>query len=188
MTNVDVIERAVRIASVAHRSQVRKDGDMPYISHPVMVAIKLLKSGFDDDVVAAALVHDVLEDTEYPAIKLKEELGDNVFNMVKALTHDDSLSWEEKKVKYVESIRVSDDNVKAISIADKIHNAESLLVAYDERDKDVWKMFNRGRDKKIWFEREMLKVFKETWKHPLIDEYEKLIEEIESLDFDPSIS
>lgn len=56
------------------------------------------------------------------------------------------------------------------------------MAAYKEQGPDLWKQFNRGKDKKVWFEAEVLKMLKETWQHPLIDEYEKLIEQEKKLE------
>jgi (p)ppGpp synthase/HD superfamily hydrolase len=176
-----IIEKAVRISVSAHKDQARKGDNLPYIIHPIMVAIKLSKYNFPDTVIAAAFVHDVLEDTDFPEDKLKNELGEEVLEIVKAVTNDDSLSWEEKKKKYVETVRAGSDGAKAVAVADKIHNLESLLLAYSEQGPELWKKFNRGKEQKLWFENEVLKMLKETWKHPLIEEYEKLLEQEKGL-------
>ena len=178
----NIIEKVTRIAVEAHKNQVRKADNSPYIIHPFMVALKLQKYNFEDEVIAAALTHDVLEDTDYPEEKFREELGDEVYKIVKAVTNDDSLVWEEKKKQYIETVRNGPEGAKAVCIADKIHNLECLLIAYNEQGKEVWKKFNRGKDKKVWFETEVLKMLKDTWQHPMIDEYETLVEEEKKLE------
>ena len=94
---INLIEKATRIALSAHKDQFRKGDNLPFIIHPFMVALKLAKRNFSNEVIAAALTHDVLEDTDYPEDKLREELGEEVFRIVKAVSHDDSLEWEERK-------------------------------------------------------------------------------------------
>lgn len=178
---LNIVEKAIRIAVVAHQNQTRKGDGLPYIIHPIMVALKLAKHGFSDEIIAAALTHDVLEDTDFGEGILKQELGDEVFDIVKAVTNDESLSWEDKKKKYIETVRNGNEGAKAVAVADKIHNLESLLIAYQKQGKDVWKNFNRGKDQKVWFENEVLKMLKETWNHPLIDEYQELIKQEEKL-------
>ncbi|HHX58572.1 MAG TPA: HD domain-containing protein [Candidatus Moranbacteria bacterium] len=170
-----LLEKAVLVSVEAHKDQIRKGDDSPYIAHPFMVALKLAKYHFSDTVIAAALVHDVLEDTEFSEEKLKEELGEEVLEIVRIVTNDDSLPWEEKKRRYVESVRAGSEGAKAVALADKIHNLESLLLAHSKQGPELWKRFNRGKDKKIWFEEEVLKMLKETWDHPLIEEYERLL-------------
>ncbi len=177
-----LIEKAIRMATSAHQGQMRKDGP-PYIIHPVAVALMLARHGFAKAVIAAALVHDVLEDTPITADEMGEELGPEVLELVQAVSYDKTLSWEDQRVKYVEAVRKALEGAKAISIADKIHNAESLLMAYEKEGKAVWSHFNRPRDKKIWFEEEMLKMFKESWQHPLVEEYAALVEKLKALEY-----
>jgi hypothetical protein len=62
-----------------------------------------------------------------------------VLGIVKAVTNDDSLSWEEKKKKYVETVRNDPEGAKAVAVADKTHNLESLLIAYAEQGPELWK-------------------------------------------------
>jgi (p)ppGpp synthase/HD superfamily hydrolase len=179
---ISVVERAAKIALLAHNGQTRKGDGSPYIIHPLMVAMKLNQYGFDDKIVAAALVHDVLEDTDFSEKDLRLELGDEIVEIVKAVTNDDSLSWEEKKKKYIETVRNGGVEAKAVALADKIHNLESLLAAYEEQGSKLWEKFNRGKEQKIWFETEVLKMLQETWDHPMIKEYEELIEKEKELE------
>lgn len=180
-SKLTLIEKAIRIAAGAHFDQTRKGDGMIYITHPIAVALKLAKHGFSDTVIAAALVHDVLEDTDYPVDRLRKELGNKVFKIVKALTNDKSLEWEEKKLKYIETVRKGPEESKAIAVADKIHNLECLIAVHAKDGPKIWKRFNRGKEKKVWFEKKFLKMIKQTWKHPLIKEYEKLIKKEEKL-------
>ena len=177
-----LLERAVRIAVEAHKDQTRKGDGLPYITHPFMVALKLAKLNFSDEVIAAALVHDVLEDTDFGEANLRAELGDEVVNMVLSVTNDDSLEWIDKKKKYVETVRAGNEGAKAVALSDKIHNLESLLIGHSEKGTSFWNNFNEGKDKKVWFELEVLKMLRETWDHPMLDEYEQLIEKEKQLD------
>jgi len=179
---IGLIEKASRIALLAHAGQTRKGDNLPYIIHPYMVAMKLAKHNFSDQIIAAALTHDVLEDTTFGEENLGIELGQDVLEIVKAVTNDDSLDWEEKKKKYVESVRRGPEGAKAVAVADKIHNLESLLLIHAQHGPAIWKKFNRGKDQKLWFEQEVLKMLRETWSHPLIDEYEALLELESKLD------
>ena len=172
-----ILEKATRIAVRAHATQKRKEGDLPYVSHPFMVALKLAKYDFPDTVLAAALTHDVLEDTEYGEENLRTEIGEEAFGIVKAVTNDDTLSWEDKKTKYIETVRNGPEGSKAVATADKVHNMESLIISYREQGPAIWEHFNKGKEKKVWFEEEMLKMLRETWQHPLVDEYDALLEE-----------
>ena len=177
---LSLIEKAIRIIVTAHANQKRKNDGSPYVVHPLMVAIKLMKYNFSDEVIAAALVHDILEDTDISEQELRDNLGNGVVDLVKMVTNDNFLSWEDKKNKYIETVRNGSEEAKAISIAGKIHNAENFLFTYNQIGSEIWKKFSRGKEKKMWFEEEMLKMFKETWSHPMINEYEKLVEQMQN--------
>lgn len=181
MSELPLLERAVRLAVRAHSGQMRKESDTPYITHLIGVALILAKHGFSDTIIAAGLAHDTVEDTSVTPEELREALGEEVAGIVASATNDDSLAWEEKKKKYIESIRDASEGAKAVATADKIHNAESLLVAYAEQGTELWKFFNAGRDKKLWFENAMLAMLQENWKHPLVDEYAQLVKKMNAL-------
>ena len=85
------------------------------------------------------------------------------------------------KKKYVESVRNGSAGANEVAIADKINNLESLLIAYEEQGPALWEKFNRGKDQKVWFENEVLKMLKDTWPHSLIEEYESLLMMIKEL-------
>jgi len=175
---LSLTEKALRIGLKAHEGQTRKGEEIPYITHPVMVGLRLAQNGFSEEVIAAAIVHDTVEDTGVSFDDLEEELGKPVADIVRGVTHNDDLPWEEKKKGYAESVRIGSDGVKAVALMDKIHNAEYLLNTYEELGAEVWTRFKRGKEKKIWFEEMMLSVFKETWEHPLIAHYEDLIQKL----------
>ena len=179
---ISLVEKAARIAARAHAGVERKD-DSLYIVHPFMVALKLAKHNFPEPVIAAALTHDVLEDTDYPEEKLRKELGDETVNIVKAVTNssDKSISWREKKNRYVETTRKGPAGAKAVSVADKIHNLECLLIAHAEQGPAIWGEFHSSREDKRWYEEAVLKMLKETWDHTLIAEYERLLKKEKDL-------
>lgn len=180
--NYTLIERATALAMRAHTGQMRKEAPMPYIVHPIAVGLILARHGFSDAVIAAALVHDVIEDMNVTEEELRRELGDKVADLVAPVTHDNTLSWEEKKKAYVETVRNARNEVKAISLADKIANAHSLIAAHKAQGAAIWKYFNAGREKKLWFEHMMLAMFRESFDHPMVEEYAMLAAEMDALE------
>ncbi|MBU2035788.1 MAG: HD domain-containing protein, partial [Candidatus Omnitrophica bacterium] len=141
--------------------------------------MNLAKHGFSEETIAAACVHDVLEDTDYPPEQLKRELGAHVVKIVQAVTNDDSLKWEDKKLRYIQTTKDGPEEAKAVACADKIDNMRSFIEAYQVQGVDVWKKFNRGRDGTIWYWSELMKMLKQSWKHPLLREYESVLKEVE---------
>ena len=179
---MDITEKAIQIAVNAHKDQVRKSDGTPYIVHPFMVARILDKYGFDDVIIAAAVTHDVLEDTSVTKAQFRAELGDKVLEIVESVSEDKSLKWEDRKVAYIETVKQGSEGTKAVSVADKIHNLKSLIDGYHKQGPMIWKKFNRGKTKKMWFERSLCNALKKTWSHPLLDEYEQLLLIVEKFD------
>ena len=182
ITEEKLIEKAHEIAREAHKNQVRKTDGSPYINHPLAVADILKSYDFNEVVISAAITHDVLEDTDTSESKLRSLLGDEVVDIVVAVSEDKELPWEERKEKYTSRIAEANDETKAVSVADKIHNAQSLIASHKIDGPKVWKVFNRDKEKKIWFERLLLSKLQKTWSHPLLDEYVDLINQLEQLE------
>jgi len=176
-----LVEEAFLFALKAHHGQTRKGDDTPYITHPVAVAMKLKGHGFSDVIIAAALLHDVIEDCGVQKEELEEKFGKEIAGIVDEVSHNHNLSWEEKKKEYAEDVRSGSEAAKAVSLADKIHNMESIKVLYDERGDVVWGIFRKDFSKKLWFEELMLKVFTEEFDHPMVKEYEALVSWMRSL-------
>ncbi len=177
-----VVEKATILAIRAHSGQMRKDAPTPYIAHPIRVALLLARYGFSDTVIAAGLLHDVVEDTSVSLEEIKDEFGNEIAELVKSVSNDDTLGWEEKKKKYIETLRGAPDNSKAIATADKIANAESLLAARAREGSAVWSHFNAPREKKLWFEESVLEMLLEKWPCPMVEEYARLVVALKGLD------
>ncbi|USN88979.1 MAG: bifunctional (p)ppGpp synthetase/guanosine-3',5'-bis(diphosphate) 3'-pyrophosphohydrolase [Candidatus Nomurabacteria bacterium] len=175
-------EKALRLATAAHKDQVRKSDGSPYITHPVMVGVLLKEYGFSEAVVAAGFTHDVLEDTSVTREELAAKLGEDVAVMVDGVSEDKDLSWEARKERYVAGVVAAGEGVRAVSIADKIHNAESILNDYEHKGRAVWNVFNRGKAKKLWFEELLYTELKKDWEHPLLERYGRLIEQLKGLE------
>lgn len=178
---LSLTDRALLLAFAAHEGQRRHEGT-PYITHPVAVAFILAKHGFGEEVIAAALVHDVLEDTAVTEDAMRQELGDTVADIVKAVSYDRSLPWKGQRERYIESVREAGESVMAVSLADKVHNAQSLLALHAAGGPAIWAKFNATKERKLWFEEAMLAMLKEAWQHPMVGEYEALVVQLRTLD------
>lgn len=175
-------QTALTLAVEAHALQIRKHNGTPYIVHPIMVARIVETAGFNETVVAAALLHDVLEDTQVSALTLEAAVGSDILRMVQALSEDKPIEWRARKAKYIEAVIAAGESVWAISVADKIHNAESLLEFHAEVGNTVWSVFNKGKVDKIWFEETLLSALQQVWQHPLLDRYAALVSEMQKLE------
>jgi len=128
--NVDtsIVERAFVAAETAHQGQLRKSGD-PYITHPVAVAEILVEFGLDPATIAAALLHDTVEDTNYSSEKLRVDFGDEVASLVEGVTKLDKLTYgptaEAETVRKMVVAMAKDIRVLVIKLADRLHNART---------------------------------------------------------------
>ena len=126
--DIAVVERAFVAAESAHRGQLRKSGD-PYITHPVAVAEILVEFGLDPATIAAALLHDTVEDTNYSSEKLRDDFGDEVANLVEGVTKLDRLTYgptaEAETVRKMVVAMAKDIRVLVIKLADRLHNART---------------------------------------------------------------
>lgn len=126
--DTEIVARAFAAADAAHEGQLRKSGD-PYITHPVAVAEILVEFGLDPATIAAALLHDTVEDTSYSAEKLRADFGDEVANLVEGVTKLDRLTYgptaEAETVRKMVVAMAKDIRVLVIKLADRLHNART---------------------------------------------------------------
>ena len=136
----DKIAMAYRLAEKAHGGQQRQSGE-PYISHPLAVAEILVGLGMDSDCICAALLHDVVEDTDITLEVLQKKFGHDVALMVDGVTKIKKLSFASKEDKQSENIRkmllaMSEDiRVIIIKLADRLHNIRTLQFKSPEKQR-----------------------------------------------------
>ncbi|HEU5251995.1 MAG TPA: HD domain-containing protein [Solirubrobacterales bacterium] len=128
-----LVRSALEQARADHAGQVRNgSGGMPYVEHPVTVAARLDEQGVRDEVLAAALLHDVIEDSGTTLDELREKFGEEVAGMVGALTDDQSIdSYRERKAEHRERVAAAAGEAMAIYGADKLTNVTTLRAAYE---------------------------------------------------------
>ena len=175
-------QQALALAVAAHKEQVRKTDGSPYVVHPIMVARIVEQYSGREEAVVAALVHDVLEDTNVREAELRTQLGHEVVDIVTAVSEDKELPWRERKQRYIDQVAASSESVKLVSVADKIHNADSLIAYHALHGAATWAKFSKGKADKVWFERSLLEALQHTWEHPLLSTYAKRVEQLESLE------
>jgi (p)ppGpp synthase/HD superfamily hydrolase len=134
-----LVRAAYEKASAAHAGQVRNgSGGMPYIEHPAAVAARLDSHGYGEEVLAAALLHDVVEDSETTVEELREQFGDRVAELVSALSDDESIDdYRARKDEHRSRVRRFDGDAFAIYGADKLTNSSTLHEALEREGDSV---------------------------------------------------
>jgi guanosine-3',5'-bis(diphosphate) 3'-pyrophosphohydrolase len=126
-----LVRRAYDIAAERHRDQFRSSGD-PYITHLLEVAHILADMKLDATTLAAALLHDAIEDTEYPVSRLEERFGAEVAHLVEGVTKIGRLNMMAPETRQAENVRkmllamVNDVRVVLVKLADRLHNMRTL--------------------------------------------------------------
>lgn len=128
----DLVKNALETARGAHAGQLRRGSDgRPFIDHPLAVAELLFKHGYGDEVLAAALLHDVVEKSGIALPEVRERFGEKVAELVGALTEDETIpSYEERKAEHRQRVADADPGALAIFAADKKTNVMMLREAY----------------------------------------------------------
>lgn len=155
----DIKTKAKNFAINAHMGQVRKNEvDKPMIIHPIGVGELLESYGYDDNVVAAGYLHDVVEDTKYTLDDIRSVFGDDIASLVDVASEPDkSLSWEERKSHTIENTRNLPFRKKLVICADKINNLEDIYLKFEKTGQRDFSAFNRGEEKQKWYYTEIYK-------------------------------
>jgi (p)ppGpp synthase/HD superfamily hydrolase len=128
----ELVRRALETAREKHAGQLRHGSDgRPFIDHPIAVAELLVKHGFGEEVLAAGLLHDVVEKSDTCIAEVREAFGDAVGGLVEAMTEDESIPvYEERKDEHRHRVAAAGPGATAIFAADKLTNVAILREAY----------------------------------------------------------
>ena len=184
---------AIEYARQLH-TEFRKGTDIPYMAHLLGVAALVMGEAgggvlVTEDMVIAALLHDVVEDHGglMRLHEVEQRFGANVARMVKGLS--DSFAegqqpkdeWKKRKSEYIERLRHEPDDVLLISAADKLYNAKAILDDFEDIGEAIWKRFNRGADQQIWYFDELLAVYLLRPRNRIVNELECVVGELAAL-------
>ncbi len=139
--DMELIGRAYEVASTAHRGVKRRSGE-PYITHPLSVAALLIDLGLDSASIAAALLHDVVEDTEVTKADVKNEFGEEVANLVDGVTKLGQITFSTMEEQQAENLRKmllamsQDIRVMLIKLCDRLHNMRTMAAMPDQKRRD----------------------------------------------------
>lgn len=157
-----MVERALRVAAQAHQCQKRKASDLPYFQHPASVTLMLSRCGFSsDEMLAAAALHDTLEDTDCTVESLSRSFPPEVIDLVQECSEQKkdasgtTIEWRTRKEVHIGRIRRASVAARAIVLADKLHNLASMTFDIDEGE-ELWGRFNAPARDVIWYHRQIV--------------------------------
>lgn len=173
-------EQALVYATRLHANQTRKVNHTPYITHLISVAALVLEAGGNEDEVIAALLHDAIEDQggQLTRTEIQRRFGDVVVAIVDGCTESDATPkppWIERKTRYLNQLRHASSSVRLVSLADKLHNARSLLAEWQQRGDLIWSEFKGGKEKTLWFYQSLVEIYKQTGSDWMTEEFSRVV-------------
>ena len=179
---MNITDKAKEFAIKAHKGQVRKsEPEKPMVIHPINAGEILKEYSFDDNVIAAGYLHDVVEDTSYTKEDIEELFGSDIASLVMGASEPDkSLSWEERKKHTIESIKELDMRHKAVVCADKISNLEDLRNFFERNGEYNFDAFRRGYKEQKWYYTGVYEslITNEDENHPMFVRLKELVDHI----------
>lgn len=177
--DIDMIDKAITFATKAHEGQMRKGTTRPFILHPLEVGEIVSQMTDDEEIIAAAILHDTIEDCAHITEQiLRETFGARVAEMVSQESEDKSKTWMERKSHTIEKLKNAPKEIQMIGLADKLSNMRDIDRDYPKCGEELWNRF-RMKDKNIigWYYKSIRDALKESMgQQELYAEYCALIE------------
>jgi (p)ppGpp synthase/HD superfamily hydrolase len=172
-----------------HGGHRRLGTEIPYSAHLLIVAGLVLEDGGDETQAIAALLHDTVEDGGGHDMleRIREEFGEDVAAIVEAcsdsLDPGDTRSWRERKEAYLAHLpEVTDEGTLRVTLADKVHNARSIVRDHRAEGHALWERFpNKTVDDQLWYYRALLEFFSAGHPGPLVEDLRRALGELEDL-------
>ncbi|MHA1947968.1 MAG: HD domain-containing protein [Candidatus Hodarchaeales archaeon] len=164
----NLVSQAFDFAYRVHSRTTRKGTTIPYITHPLNVMIILLRNNASEELLAAALLHDVVEDEEVTFQELTEIFGKKVCNLVREVSEPLALieksmnrteTWRTRKEHTINSLQKATYEVKMLSCADKLANVSDMLQDQNTIGEKLWSKFNASKLNQQWYYDSLVEVF-----------------------------
>jgi len=174
-------EKALMYAAQLHSLQVRKQTDIPYVSHLLSVAALVLEDGGNEDEAIAALLHDAVEDQGGMTTRkvILQHFGEKVTAIVDGCTESSVTPkppWRDRKLRYLQQISQGSVSLRRVALADKVHNARSILTEKRQKGEAVWEKFSGGKEGTLWFYSAFLEIYQsDSFKSVLLAELNQAV-------------
>ena len=181
-----LLDHAIIFATKAHSGTTRKGTNVPYIVHPIEAAAIVSSMTDDEEVIAAAVLHDVIEDMEATREDLLARFGRRITDLVMDESEDKrrnfpaELTWKTRKQETITFLETrADTDAKMLALADKLANLRAIYRDQCIIGDKVWERFNeKDKNMHAWMYRSIAKALDELRDHPMWQEYNRLVEEV----------
>jgi len=186
---MSLVSKALVFATEHHKDQKRKGTKIPYLSHLLNVCKLVAENNCSDEVLAAALLHDVVEDTEVTIEQVEQQFGVAVADIVRGATELDKLekkaiakeaSWQQRKEHTIHFLRQEATTEQLlVSGADKLDNLRSIVYDHARIGEALWQRFNASREQQAWYYNALATVLVEKQElHPVIGLFGKEMQQL----------
>lgn len=157
----DLVFKAITFASECHEGQFRKGTEIPYIVHPLSMLRFLARLGAPAELQAAAVLHDVVEDTDATLDDIAERFGPRVAALVEGATEKDkSLSWMERKKAAIHHAEESQDlELLVLKCVDKLDNLSDIREDHELHGETIWARFKADHAAQMWYYGTLTRLF-----------------------------
>ncbi len=177
-----LLNQSIVFATNAHEGQFRKGTQIPYILHPLEAAAIVGTMTTDDEIISAAILHDVVEDTDTTIEQIKERFGERVAALVASESEDkrENLSpdstWKLRKQEMIDHLKTAPTEVKMITLGDKLSNIRAIYRDYTAIGDKLWQRFNQ-KDKRehFWYYSSIAECLADLDSHQAYKEYCELV-------------
>ena len=146
--NTEYLDRAIAFAVRAHAGTERRGKGFPYIVHPLEAMAIVSTITPDQELLAAAVLHDTVEDTDVTIEDIRTEFGERVASLVKVdSVGDDEGTWHERKQKAINLIANAPRDAKIVALGDKLSNMRAIARDYYEQGDALWNLFRTNNPK-----------------------------------------
>jgi len=180
---------AVELAADAHGAQRRLGTRIPYFAHLLVVTGLVIEDGGDEDQAIASMLHDAVEDGGGRPLleQIRARFGERVAAIVEgcsdSIDAEPEMTWIERKRRYLDHLpEMRDDGLLRVSLADKVHNARSIVRDHRQHGQLLWERFApRTADDQLWYYGELVKFFLARRPGPLSEDLRRAVAELEQL-------
>ena len=178
-----LLDKAIKFATEAHEGQLRKSTSIPYILHPMEAAAIVGTMTTDDEIIAGAVLHDVVEDTDTTVEQVRELFGGRVADFVASESEDkrEHLSaqstWKIRKQETLDHLKTAPIEVKMITLGDKLSNISAINRDYNTIGDELWQRFNqKDKNEHYWYYQSIADCLTELKDYQVYKEYCELVQ------------
>ncbi|MCR5821785.1 MAG: HD domain-containing protein [Bacteroidales bacterium] len=155
--DTSLFDKAAKFAVEAHRGAERRGKGFPYIIHPMEAASIVATVTNDPEMLAAAILHDTVEDTDVTIEQIEELFGPRVARLVHVETAQKGASWRARREVQIERFRKADRDCQIVALGDKLSNLRAIALDYHELGDALWSRFHAPQGKKDieWYYRSL---------------------------------